>query len=168
MDWVIWTYETHNFRKDKTMNNSEIQRLQRWLQIHREAALTSLDRLADETRTVDSNYPQDVADRCVTSLSKESLFQQANERRRVVRMIEAALARIQRGAFGVCIECGDEIDLRRLEAVPWTPYCLRCQLGREHGKQFKEKEYRDENHQSKLGRYRRTPGAKHTFLNDKV
>jgi DnaK suppressor protein len=136
-DWAIWTYETHNFGKDKTMNNSEIQRFRRHLEIHREEALTSLDRLADETRTVDSDYPENVADRCVTSLSKESLFQHANERRRVLRTIEAALARIQRGAFGMCVECGGEINLRRLEAVPWTQYCLRCELGFEHGKQLK-------------------------------
>jgi DnaK suppressor protein len=119
------------------MNNSEIQRFRRYLEIHREQAVISLDRLGDERRTVDSDYPQDVADRCVTSLSKESLFQRTNERRRFLRMIEEALARMQQGAFGVCVQCGDDIDLRRLEAVPWTQYCLRCQLGLEHGKQLK-------------------------------
>jgi DnaK suppressor protein len=118
------------------MNNSEIQRFRRYLEIHREEALISLDRLGNDTRAVDSDYPQDVSDRCVTSLSKESLFQRTTERRRFLRMIEAALARIQQGAFGVCVQCGDHIDLRRLEAVPWAQYCLRCQLGLEHGKQL--------------------------------
>jgi DnaK suppressor protein len=134
---LIWIFEAQNFGKEETMNNSEIQRFRRFLEIHRQETLICLDRLGDETRTVDSDYPQDVADRCVNSLSKESLFQRTNERRRFLRMIEAALARIQQGAFGVCVQCGDDIDLRRLEAVPWTQYCLRCQLGLEHGERLK-------------------------------
>jgi DnaK suppressor protein len=122
--------KTHNNRKgaeDEPMNNFEIQRLRRFLEIHREEALRSLNRLEDETRSVDSGYPQDVADLCITSLSKESLFQRTSERRRLLRMIEAALARIQQGTYGVCAGCGDEINSRRLDALPWTQYCLRCQ-----------------------------------------
>jgi len=119
------------------MNSSEVQRFQRYLEHHREEALISLDRLGDETRSVDFDYPQDVADRCVTSLSKESLFQRKNERRHFLHMVLEALVRIQHGAFGVCVQCGDDIALRRLEAVPWTQCCLRCQLGREQGKKLK-------------------------------
>jgi RNA polymerase-binding transcription factor DksA len=44
-------------------------------------------------------------------------------------MTEAALARIQQGTFGVCVACGDDINPRRIDALPWTQYCLRCQQG---------------------------------------
>jgi RNA polymerase-binding transcription factor len=115
-----------------TMKNSEIQRFQRYLEIHRDEACRSLNRLQDETRSVDSAYPQDVADLCVTSLSKESLFQRSSERRNFLRLVEAALARIQQGAYGVCSCCGDDINPRRLEALPWTLLCLRCQRASEH------------------------------------
>jgi DnaK suppressor protein len=121
---------THNNGKageDEPMNNSELQRLRRYLEIHREEAWRSLNRLEDETRSVDSGYPQDVADLCATSLSKESLFERSSARRRLLRMIEAALARIEQGTYGVCACCGDEINSRRLDALPWTQYCLRCQ-----------------------------------------
>jgi DnaK suppressor protein len=119
------------------MNNFEIQRLRRFLEIHREEALRSLSRLEDETRGVDSGYPQDVADLCITSLSKESLFQRTSARRRLLRLIEAALARIQQGTYGICAYCGDQINARRLDALPWTQYCLRCQ-------QASERELEDE------------------------
>lgn len=111
----------------RALVNSEIERLRRILEVHREEALTALSRLEDETRTVDSNCPQDVADLTTTSLSKESLFQRGSERRRLLRMIERALARIQQGTFGVCSACGDGINPRRLDALPWTQHCLRCQ-----------------------------------------
>ena len=43
--------------------------------------------------------------------------------------IEAALARIEAGTYGVCAVCGEEIVEGRLEARPWTPYCIRHSAG---------------------------------------
>lgn len=44
-----------------------------------------------------------------------------------IKAIDAALARLKRGEYGVCEECGDAISARRLKAVPWARYCLECQ-----------------------------------------
>ena len=44
-----------------------------------------------------------------------------------IRDIEAALRRLQVGAFGVCVECDDEIELARLRAFPTAKRCLPCQ-----------------------------------------
>lgn len=43
--------------------------------------------------------------------------------------VEAALARAAAGRYGVCEVCGDEIAEGRLEARPWTPYCIRHASG---------------------------------------
>ena len=43
------------------------------------------------------------------------------------REIETALQRIQEGTYGACLRCDSDISLKRLTAVPWTPYCLFCQ-----------------------------------------
>ncbi|NDJ75278.1 MAG: hypothetical protein GYB65_03375 [Chloroflexi bacterium] len=40
--------------------------------------------------------------------------------------IEDALSRYEQGTYGICENCGREIDLARLEAIPYTPHCLRC------------------------------------------
>ncbi|MGH9803562.1 MAG: TraR/DksA family transcriptional regulator [Candidatus Acidiferrales bacterium] len=40
--------------------------------------------------------------------------------------VEAALERIEEGGFGVCQGCGEHIPQRRLEALPWARYCVRC------------------------------------------
>jgi DnaK suppressor protein len=115
------------------MKNSDLQRFQRYRQVHRDEARRSLNQLQDETRSVDPACPQDSADFCTTSLSKESLFQRSSQRRHFLRLVDAALTRIEQGAYGVCASCGDEINPKRLEALPWTQLCLRCQAASEHG-----------------------------------
>jgi DnaK suppressor protein len=43
------------------------------------------------------------------------------------RNIESAPIRISDHSLGAGVHCGSEISRRRLEAVPWTPFCIRCQ-----------------------------------------
>ena len=45
----------------------------------------------------------------------------------MLRSVRAALARIKDGSYGICMHCEEEIKPKRMEAVPWTPYCIRCQ-----------------------------------------
>jgi DnaK suppressor protein len=110
----------------------EIQRFRNLLEAHRETAQAALERLGDETRKPEVDEPQDMADRSTNSVTRESLFQLGSARRRWLGMVERALARIQQGTFGVCAGCGEEINSRRLEALPWTQYCLSCQRDLEH------------------------------------
>ncbi len=49
-----------------------------------------------------------------------------------LRDITAALAKFEQGTYGVCEVCGNEIDIARLEAIPYTPVCLRCAETREY------------------------------------
>jgi RNA polymerase-binding transcription factor len=115
------------------MDGSEIRKFQRILEHRHAEAIRSLDRLGRATRNANSDYPKDTGDLCEATLSREALFQQTSEERLTARLIEIALARIQQGTFGVCIACGDEINLRRLDALPWAEYCLRCKQCFEQG-----------------------------------
>jgi DnaK suppressor protein len=101
------------------------------LERQRQDALEFLGRLGCETRSLASDRGQDSADLSVLSVTKESLFEQGNQRRKVLRLVERALLRIRDGSFGTCDACGDDIQRKRLEAVPWTQLCLRCQEERE-------------------------------------
>jgi len=44
-----------------------------------------------------------------------------------LRNVKGALARVADGSYGVCLHCDEDIKPKRLEAVPWTKYCIRCQ-----------------------------------------
>lgn len=46
--------------------------------------------------------------------------------RREVAQIDAAIARIDAGEYGMCVECGQEIDPRRLQALPYATLCTEC------------------------------------------
>jgi len=78
-------------------------------------------------READVGSAQDLADRAANSYAKEFLFNQSANERVQLQMVEGALARIKEGAFGQCISCGNPINAKRLEAVPWTRYCITCQ-----------------------------------------
>ena len=64
-------------------------------------------------------------------------IQQASERALAVcnldrhfshlRNVRAALRRTQEGSFGICQQCDDDIAPKRLLAVPWAQFCIRCQ-----------------------------------------
>jgi DnaK suppressor protein len=45
----------------------------------------------------------------------------------MLRQVRAALARVADGSYGICMHCDEEIKPKRLQAVPWTAYCIRCQ-----------------------------------------
>ena len=105
----------------------DIERIADKLTRRHQQILEFLKRLDDDTQELDTDSVQDIGDRSVLSISKESLFERTSQQRIVLRMVEAALGRISDGSFGVCASCGDDISVRRLEALPWTQYCLRCQ-----------------------------------------
>ena len=109
------------------MEPRETERLRQKLEFQRHEARQFLRQLEQEKRSLDVDSTQDSADRCVISMTKESLFERSSQRRTVLRLIEAALKRIADGSFGICIGCGDDIQSQRLEALPWTQFCLRCQ-----------------------------------------
>jgi DnaK suppressor protein len=55
-----------------------------------------------------------------------------NQRREIVQ-IDAAIARVDAGEYGVCVDCDMEIDPRRLAALPYALYCTECAQRREQG-----------------------------------
>jgi RNA polymerase-binding transcription factor len=45
----------------------------------------------------------------------------------VLRSVNVALQRIARGTYGICLHCEEEINPKRLAALPWAAYCVTCQ-----------------------------------------
>lgn len=78
-------------------------------------------------RSVVEDYPQDAAERASIYASKEFFFAHSTQERRLLKMVNEALERLDQGTYGHCVACDDEINPRRLEAVPWARYCLHCQ-----------------------------------------
>jgi DnaK suppressor protein len=77
---------------------------------------------------------QDVADMAVESYTKEFNFGKSSGDRNVLQMIREALDRIEDDSYGSCLHCGNPINPKRLEAVPWARHCIQCQGLLERGK----------------------------------
>jgi len=79
-----------------------------------------LEEIAVENAPDAVDYSQRVAERDLTIHQIESNFNRAQS-------IRLALDRIAQGSYGVCQMCECEISPKRLQAVPWTAYCVSCQ-----------------------------------------
>ena len=69
----------------------------------------------------------DEMDQTGRSADREFAILGLNRRSELLRNIQAALRRIEDGTFGTCANCEEAIGRNRLVAVPWTPFCIRCQ-----------------------------------------
>ena len=63
--------------------------------------------------------------------TNENLVHKAAIARQTLKALKEALTAVQEGRFGECAECGGDIESKRLEAIPWARYCLKCQEARE-------------------------------------
>jgi DnaK suppressor protein len=70
---------------------------------------------------------KDEGDRATAALAAEMTVAQQAQTESLIKVIAAALRRIDEGTFGQCPNCGGEIGSKRLEALPWTRYCITCQ-----------------------------------------
>ncbi|RRA47733.1 TraR/DksA family transcriptional regulator [Acidipila sp. EB88] len=86
-----------------------------------------------EGRQSNSDDLQDAADLAVQSYQRELMFLQGTQGHTQLTQVRAALERLTDGSFGECQLCGEQIGEKRLEAVPWTPYCISCQEKIENG-----------------------------------
>lgn len=88
-----------------------------------------------EGRQSNNDDLQDAADHAVQSYQKELLFLQGTQGHSQLALVRAALERMDEDAeaFGECQHCGNRIGEKRLDAVPWTPYCIACQEKVENG-----------------------------------
>jgi len=84
-------------------------------------------------KEADEDGAQDIADKASNSYTKEFLFSLSNNERDMLQLVDEALVRIERDRYGVCVVCEDEMDRKRLEAVPWAKRCISCQEKQEQG-----------------------------------
>ena len=116
------------------MEKKKIEQFKTRLEQRKQELKKAMSRTAQDGRDADVDASAaDIADRAASSYTKEFLFHQSNADRQLLQMVEGALARIQEGTFGQCISCGNEINVKRLEAVPWTRHCIECQEKAEKG-----------------------------------
>jgi DnaK suppressor protein len=81
----------------------------------------------------------DLGDQATAEIDRNFMLRLRGRERKLLKKIDDAIERIDQGVFGICDKCGDEIDIRRLEARPVTNMCIECKTQQEEEEKLREK-----------------------------
>jgi RNA polymerase-binding protein DksA len=81
-----------------------------------------------------THYSYHMADQGTDNMEREMAFAHGSKGRRLVYHIDEALRRIENGTYGKCHNCGKQIQIPRLKAVPHARLCIDCKSTEEEQK----------------------------------
>jgi DnaK suppressor protein len=105
------------------MNKTELEKHQAILEAKRAELSVGLRNRAD----IAIEKTPDALDEVQLAGERELAIRNLDRGSSLLRSVRGALARIADGSYGICLHCEEEIKPKRLDAVPWTKYCIRCQ-----------------------------------------
>ena len=105
------------------MSANSYGKLRKELERKKEELTIRLDRITANLRR---GYHADSKERAKELEDSEVVDALGNEARAEIRKISAALRRMDSGDFGICEECGTEIERRRIQAHPYARECIDC------------------------------------------
>jgi len=105
------------------MNRTELEKYKRVLEA-KAAELSAGLRKRDDIAIEKS---PDALDEVQLAGERELAIRTLDRESNLLRQVKGALARIADGSYGTCLHCDEEIKPKRIEAVPWTKYCISCQ-----------------------------------------
>jgi DnaK suppressor protein len=114
------------------MDKKFVERMQQTLIASKEEIFQNLAQENEDFRKlIEDKDPKDLADIASTDIDRNTLeaLEMAEVRR--LNRIDAALARIKSGNYGICMSCGARIPRERLEAIPHALLCVKCQSSEE-------------------------------------
>ena len=97
-----------------------------------EAKLKELAQSKGWRDTIAVEHTADPLDTTQRALEREMETRGLDRKALLVRQIRAAISRIDREEYGVCLECEEPISHKRLAAVPWAALCIHCQQRADH------------------------------------
>ena len=109
------------------LGKKDLEKYRRLLEEKKSSLSVDLAKARDAEEETTEESTQDIADKAVSSYTREFLYSLSDGDRTTLLQIDQALARIEEGTFGACSNCGLPMAEKRLNAVPWTPYCVDCQ-----------------------------------------
>ena len=121
------------------MSDRQKEYFRRKLNAWRESILAESKETLAALQNESENHP-DIADRASSETDRAIELRARDRQRKLIAKIEAALTRIDDGSYGFCVETGDPISLRRLDARPIATLSVEAQERHER----RERIYRDE------------------------
>jgi DnaK suppressor protein len=115
------------------MPKKETEKYRRLLQEKKNTLLAELAKTKNAEEETTEESTQDIADKAVSSYTREFLYSLNDSERNTIQQIDQALSRIEDGTYGFCLNCGNPMSEKRLTAIPWSRHCVDCQELSEKG-----------------------------------
>src|SRR5436305_5731795 len=106
------------------MNKTEVKKYRNML----EAKQAELEQFIRNREGITIEKSPDALDEVQHAAERELAIRNLDRESNLLRNVRAALRRIDDGSYGVCLHCEEDINPKRLNAVPWTPFCIQCQV----------------------------------------
>jgi DnaK suppressor protein len=92
----------------------------------RQELLYEVSNSYETCREIGQDGVPDIGDMSSVAYSRDVLFNLSETQRRRIHDIDVALEQIEKGEYGICMSCGEEISPRRMEVRPFSRYCVEC------------------------------------------
>ncbi len=117
------------------LKKSEIEAFKQQLQLMRKQLTQSLRNVSEEVKSKDEakGYSQHQADEGTDDFDQRISIEVSVEEQGLIRKIDRALEKIEEGTYGVCDISGNEIPIKRLEAIPYANMTVQAQEKLEKG-----------------------------------
>lgn len=114
------------------MTEHDLPALRALLQRHRQTLLETTRRAAAELDALRAAERDPEFEEGAQSEHEQfTLARLSESQRRELALVDAALARVDGDEYGLCVDCGDDIEPRRLAALPYALRCAECARWRE-------------------------------------
>lgn len=120
------------------MNKKEKLVYQKMLLEKREKIVNKLSEVYTESKEIENDVAQDVVDKAESSYTKEFLLSLSSAERNQLILIDQALKRVNACTYGVCQMCQKPVTKKRLDVVPWAPFCIECQQEKENEREVEK------------------------------
>jgi DnaK suppressor protein len=111
------------------MTQAEIERITNLLK----AKETELSRSIHQRDEIVVEKASDSLDEIQLMGERELAIRNLDRDSQMLRQVLQAMARLKDGSYGICRHCGEEILPKRISAVPWAAFCIRCQESMDRG-----------------------------------
>lgn len=112
----------------RIMDANFTNEMQKLLLETRERILRSLANESEQLRaTMRNGCSGDLVDLATSGIDASLLESSGTRELGQLKMVEAALGRVNSNTYGQCVSCNEEIQEARLRAMPYTPFCMNCQ-----------------------------------------
>ena len=117
------------------LKKTELERFKKLLEVSRKKISGDLAHLEKDTLNTSqrdasgdlSGYSLHMADIATDNFDREFNLGLASSEQQILNLIDEALRKMDEGRFGVCEVCSKVISQKRLLAVPYAKYCIKCQ-----------------------------------------